>query len=39
VLDNMQISNGVLLWNVPFFRAVQDWEVEVVLSFFGLLIL
>jgi hypothetical protein len=36
-LDNMDISNGVVLWNVPFSRIVQDWEVEVVLSFFGLL--
>jgi hypothetical protein len=37
VLDNMEISNGVVLWNVPFSRSVQDWEVEVVISFFGLL--
>jgi hypothetical protein len=37
VLSNMQIFNGLMHWNVSFSRAVQDWEVEVVLSFFGLL--
>jgi hypothetical protein len=24
-------------WNVPFLRVVQDWEVELVLAFFGML--
>jgi hypothetical protein len=36
-LDNVQISHRVIHWNVPFFRAIQDWEVEVVLVFFGML--
>jgi hypothetical protein len=35
VKDHMQLSNGSIQWNVPFIRAVQDWEVEVVTSFFG----
>jgi hypothetical protein len=36
-MDNMQGSNGVIQWNVPFLRVVQDWEVEVTLAFFGML--
>jgi hypothetical protein len=27
--------NNVIQWNVPFSRAVQDWEVKVVMAFFG----
>jgi hypothetical protein len=37
VMDNLQVSNGVMHWNVPFLRVVQDWEVEVVLASFGML--
>jgi hypothetical protein len=35
VKDHMQLSNGSIQWNVPFLRAVQDWEVEAVTVFFG----
>ena len=27
--------NGVIQWNVPFSWTVQDWEVKVVMTFFG----
>jgi hypothetical protein len=27
--------NNVIQWNVPFSRVVQDWEVELVMAFFG----
>jgi metal-sulfur cluster biosynthetic enzyme len=36
-MDNLQVSNGFMKWNVHFLRAVHDWEVEVVLAFFGML--
>jgi hypothetical protein len=35
--DNMMSSNGVIQWNVSFVRSVQDWEVDLVLAFFGVL--
>jgi hypothetical protein len=35
VSDNMQILNEVVHWNVHFIREVQDWEVEVVMDFYG----
>ena len=35
VRDHMQLPNGVIRWNVPFLQAAQDWEVEVVMAFFG----
>jgi hypothetical protein len=37
VVDNMQISNGLIQWNVSFVRSVQDWEVDLVFAFFGVL--
>jgi hypothetical protein len=33
----MQFREGNIHWNVIFTRPVQDWEVEVVLSFFEML--
>jgi hypothetical protein len=30
----MQFREGIIQWNVIFTRLVQDWEVEVVVSFF-----
>jgi hypothetical protein len=33
--DNMQILNEEVHWNVHFFREAQDWEVEVVMNFYG----
>jgi len=35
-MDNLQVSNGVMHWNIPFLRAVQDWDVDMVLAFFGM---
>jgi hypothetical protein len=35
VKDHMQMVNNVIEWNVPFSWVVQDWEVEVVMAFFG----
>ena len=34
VKDYMQMVNNVIQWNVPFSRAVHDWEVKVVMAFF-----
>jgi len=34
-VDNMMSSNGVLQWNVSFVKLVHDWEVDLVLAFFG----
>ena len=33
--DHMQITNEEAHWNVPFCRAAQDWEVEVVVTFYA----
>jgi hypothetical protein len=35
VSDNMQILNEEVHWNVLFIREAQDWEVEVVMDFYG----
>jgi hypothetical protein len=35
VADNLVVQNGVIQWNVIFTRPVQDWEIEMVLSFFA----
>jgi hypothetical protein len=35
VSDNMQILNEEVHWNVQFFREAQDWEMEVVMAFYG----
>jgi hypothetical protein len=35
VSDNMQILNKEVHWNVHFFREAQDWEVEMVMAFYG----
>jgi hypothetical protein len=32
--DNLVVHNGVIQWNVLFTRQIQDWEIEMVLSFF-----
>jgi hypothetical protein len=35
VSEHMQIINEEVHWNVQFFREAQDWEVEVVMAFYG----
>jgi hypothetical protein len=35
VVDNLYVQDGVAQWNVVFTRLVQDWEVEMVLSFYA----
>jgi hypothetical protein len=37
VKDNFIWRNGVVEWNVIFVRAIQDWEMDVISSFFELL--
>jgi hypothetical protein len=37
VVDNMQLQNGNINWNIIFTRPVHDWEVEVVSGFFEML--
>jgi hypothetical protein len=34
VADNLVVHNGVIQWNVLFMRQTQDWEMDLVLSFF-----
>jgi hypothetical protein len=34
VVDNLSVVGGVVHWNVLFTRYAQDWEVEMVMSFF-----
>jgi len=34
VTDNLVVQNGVTKWNVIFTHPIQDWEMEMVLSFF-----
>jgi hypothetical protein len=34
VVDNLVVHNGVTQWNVLFTRQIQDWEMEMILSFF-----
>jgi hypothetical protein len=34
VVDNLSVVDGVAYWNVVFTRYAQDWEVEMVLSFY-----
>jgi hypothetical protein len=33
VVDNLAVHNGVIQWNVLFTRQIQDWEMDMVLSF------
>lgn len=33
----MQLSNGVICWDVCFSRPVQDWELELLVSFIELI--
>ena len=33
--DHMQIMNEEVHWNVKFFQEAQDWEMEVVIDFYG----
>jgi hypothetical protein len=35
VKDNFTWRNGSIEWNVIFVHSVQDWEVDVILSFFA----
>jgi hypothetical protein len=35
VADNLVVQNGVTQWNVIFTCPVQDWEMEMVFSFFA----
>ena len=37
VRDNFIWRNGIVEWNVIFVRSVQDWELDVVSSFFEML--
>jgi hypothetical protein len=37
VVDNLFVVGGVAHWNVLFTRYAQDWEVEMVISFYELL--
>jgi hypothetical protein len=32
--DNLVVHKGVIQWNVLFTRQIQDWEIEMILSFF-----
>jgi hypothetical protein len=34
VADNLVVHNGVIQWNVLFTRQIQDWEMDMVFSFF-----
>jgi hypothetical protein len=34
VVDNLSVVDGVAHWNVVFTRYAQDWEVDMVLSFY-----
>jgi hypothetical protein len=34
VADNLVVHNGVIQWNVLFTRQIQDWEMDMVISFF-----
>jgi len=34
VVYNLSVQDGAAHWNVVFMRLVQDWEVEMVLSFY-----
>jgi hypothetical protein len=35
VEDNLVVQNAVIQWNVIFTHPIQDWEMEMVLSFFA----
>jgi len=37
VADHLVVVSGSYQWDVRFFRAVHDWEVDVMASFFSLL--
>jgi hypothetical protein len=37
VKDNFSWRNGVVEWNVIFIHAIQDWEMDVILTFFEML--
>jgi hypothetical protein len=37
VVVYLDFSGGSILWNISFIRAAQDWEVDVLPSFFMLL--
>jgi hypothetical protein len=34
VVDNLAVHNGVIQWDVLFTRQIQDWEMDMILSFF-----
>jgi hypothetical protein len=35
IADNMEHSNGIVLWNIVFTCLIHDWEVEVIASFYS----
>jgi hypothetical protein len=37
VAYSMQFFNGNIQWNLSFIRSVQEWQVDLVIAFFGLL--
>ena len=37
VVELMKSTNGVLFWDVSFFRGVHAWELEVVSSFMDII--
>jgi hypothetical protein len=37
VADHLVVVSGSYQWDVSFFRAAHDWEVDVLASFFSLL--
>jgi hypothetical protein len=37
VADHLVVVSGVYQWDISFFRAAHDWEVDVLASFFSLL--
>jgi len=34
VVDNLAVHNGVIQWNVLFTQEIQDWDMDMLISFF-----